>query len=680
VSKFTQQRPVCVTDTECLPGYWSIGFKSVTDGRTKVFELFDGCPLDKKGIAKIFRLWRVVSFNGIKYDIPMILYAMSGASNEELKRANDELIKFGVPPWTFMDRLGLRVPEFFDHVDLMSVSPGAPQMPSLKIYAGRLHSRKMQEMPVEHDEWIDDHKREIVRAYHGNDLDVTIDLHNDLKAQLELRALMSDEYGVDLRSKSDAQIAEAVIKSEIERATGKKVYAPDIPVGYFSYTPPSFISFETKQMQEVLQQIKCSKFIVDRAGVVKMPDYFKDLKIEMGGSIYRMGIGGLHSSETRASHYSDEDCVLLDRDVTSYYPNIILTCGLYPKHIGPLFLKVYKTIYDRRLAAKKAGQKNTAETLKIVLNGSFGKFGSPFSALYSPNLMIQTTVTGQLSLLMLIESLEINDFSVVSANTDGFVTKVPLHRRSEFNALCSEWEQSTCFALEETEYRSLHSRDVNNYVGIAVENGKPKVKVKGAFAQSGPGLPGASGQKKNPNMDICTEAVVAYLKDGAPVEETIEWCPDPRKFLTVRRVTGGALDQDGNAIGKALRWYYSKDVSGGFVYAKNGNAVPQTIGARLMMTLLPYVPRDIDYDYYIREAYAMLQDLGVRADDPRLRGRKGNIIARLPDQKTYHIVKASTGVALCGKARTSIRDSWEETDAAPEGRGMCKKCKEADSL
>lgn len=670
---YQENRPQCVFDLETYIDYFSAGFKSVDDGRTKVFEMYEGQPLDKKGIATICRKWQLISFNGIKFDIPILLYAMSGATTEELKLAATELIEYGTPHWVFMERHGLKVPEFLDHVDLMSVSPGAPQMPSLKIYAGRLHSKKMQELPIAHDETLGEHGRQIIRAYHGNDLDVTIDLRNDLKAQLELRTLMSREYGVDLRSKSDAQIAEAVIKSEIEKATGSRIYAPEIKPGYFSYEVPRFIRFGTQQMREVLNRIRSVKFVVGSDGVVRMPDYLKDLKIELGDSIYRMGIGGLHSSEVRASHYSDDEYVLLDRDVTSYYPNIIMGSGLYPKHIGPLFLKIYKRIYDRRIAAKKAGDKNTAETLKIVLNGSFGKFGSPYSRLYGPNLMIQTTVTGQLALLVLIEELEAAGFSVVSANTDGFVTKVPRKRRSTYNEICLDWEINTGFTLEETEYKSLHSRDINAYIAVD-KNGK--AKRKGAFTASGPGLPGAAGQKKNPDMDICTDAVVEYLTKGTPIEDTIEWCVDPRKFLTVRRVTGGAVDQDGQPIGKALRWYYSREVSGGFTYAKNGNAVPQTIGARTMMTLLPYIPSDLDYDYYIREAYAILQDLGVRVDDPKLRGRTGTLYGRLPDQKTYHIVDAETGIALCGKERASIRDSWVEVGTAPEGRALCKKCKE----
>lgn len=663
-------------DTECFLGYWSIGFRSCHDGRRKVYELYEGNPLDRKAIARVFREWTVFSFNGIKYDMPMILLAMKGATTSELKQASDELIQFGVPHWTFMERHDLTMPDFIDHIDLMSVSPGAAQMPSLKIYSGRLHSRKMQELPIAIDEHIGDLARDVIRGYHGNDLDVTHDLKVELNTQVELRMLMSNEYGVDLRSKSDAQIAEAVIKAEIQKLTGRKVYAPEIKVGYFDYTPPAYIKFETPMMQEILAGVRRAKFVVDSGGIVKMPEYLKDLEIVIGKSKYKMGIGGLHSTESRASHYSDDEYVLLDRDVTSYYPNIILGCELFPKHIGPQFLKVYRTIYERRIAAKKSGDKNTSETLKIVLNGSFGKFGSPYSALYSPNLMIQTTVTGQLAILMLIEAMESEGMAVVSANTDGFVTKVPRNRRDRFNEIIAEWERNTRLETEETEYLALHSRDVNSYIALKKgKDGKIEAKLKGAFTASGPGQPGAAGMKKNPNMDICNTAVVEYLSKGTPIEETIEWCPDVRQFLTVRRVTGGAVDQDGNEVGKALRWYYSKSVQGGFTYASNGNAVPESMGAKLMLELIDHLPADIDYDYYVRESYAILEDLGVETIDPRLKGRKGTLLARLPDQKTYHIVNAATGVAVCGKRRDSIRDSWEEAEGRPMGRAFCSKCK-----
>lgn len=359
-------RPVCVCDTECFPNYWAIGFRSVDDrSRTAVYELYDGCELNKKAIAKIFRTKRVVTFNGIGYDIPMIMYAMSGASPAELKRASDEIIQLGTPHWVFMQRMELEVPDFVDHIDLMNVSPGAAQKPSLKLYAGRLHSRRMQELPYDIDHHLGPDERDVVRNYLANDLDDTIDLYNDLRQQLELRSVMSREYGVDLRSKSDAQIAEVVIKAEAEKALGRKVYKPEVTPHFFNFQVPDYMNFETEEMREVLEFIRRVKFKVNAAGIVEAPDRLKGLDVKIGGTVYRMGLGGLHSKESRVSHYSDEHCVLKDRDVTSYYPQSIINQGMYPKSIGPKFLDIYKSILDRRIAAKRAASAHARELARI---------------------------------------------------------------------------------------------------------------------------------------------------------------------------------------------------------------------------------------------------------------------------------------------------------------------------
>ena len=325
--------------------------------------------------------------------------------------------------------------------------------------------------------------------------------------------------------------------------------------------------------------------------------------------------------------------------------------------------------------------KNEAESLKINLNGSFGKFGSPYSVLYSPNLMIQTTITGQLSLLMLIERAELAGMPVVSANTDGFVTKVPRARKAEFDAMVFDWECETGFGTEETEYASLHARDVNSYVAVKQDSktGERSAKRKGAYAEAGPGLPGAAGQKKNPDMDISTDAAVAYLTHGTPIEKTVRACTDIRKFVTVRRVTGGAKQND-EYVGKTIRWYYATGNRGPLLYVKDNKTVPSSMGAKPCMELPDSLPDDIDYERYIREAYAILQDVGLQGIDPSLRGRSGTFIGRKPKQKTLHYVNASTGVALCGVDRDSIREAWTEYRHIPEGHRMCSKCKKEDAL
>lgn len=226
------------------------------------------------------------------------------------------------------------------------------------------------------------------------------------------------------------------------------------------------MKFKTDVMKDTLERISNALFVVAESGAVTMPPSLEEFTVSLGKSVYKLGIGGLHSTETKVSYKADDNFLLEEFDVASYYPAIILNQGLYPKHLGPNFLNVYRSLVSRRLKAKREGDKITADMLKIVINGSFGKFGSKWSALYSPDLLIQVTITGQLSLLMLIESLELAGISVVSANTDGIVTRYPKVMKDTCVKIISEWQKITNFELEKTDYSAIYIASVNNYIAI----------------------------------------------------------------------------------------------------------------------------------------------------------------------------------------------------------------------
>jgi len=244
--------------------------------------------------------------------------------------------------------------------------------------------------------------------------------------------------------------------------------------------------------------------------------------------------------------------------------------------------------------------KSNMEGRKIQINGSFGKLGSKWSKLYSPHLLIQTTLTGQLSLLMLIERLETEGFNVLSANTDGVTIRCARSRRALMEELIAGWESATKFETEETPYRAVHSRDVNNYIAIKEDGG---VKLKGAYAPA--------GLMKNPTNEVCVQAVIAFLRDRVPVAETIRNCTDIRKFVTIRQVKGGAVDQQGGYLGKAVRWYYARGVEGPIQYKVNGYTVARSEGAKACMELPDAFPDDVDFDWYIAESLSILADVGI---------------------------------------------------------------------
>jgi DNA polymerase elongation subunit (family B) len=591
-------KPIRVFDIEIYRDYLLIMFRDIATGKTAGFEMFDGQPLDKDGVRKILKSSTLVSFNGNNFDVPIMSLALSGADNLRLKQACDAIIVGNLRSWQLENKFRFKCIQTLDHIDLIEVAPG---MVSLKIYGGRLHCQKMQDLPIEPSASISPAEREALKIYCGNDLQTTEDLYRKLLPQLELRAKMSEEYGQDLRSKSDAQIAEAVIKAQVEGITGEKPERPEIPAGtVYRYTAPDFITFEREDLRKVLSDVEAADFVVHDSGKLNEPAFMKNLRVNIGSSSYRMGIGGLHSTESGVCHVADDDTVLLDRDVASYYPAIVLNCGLAPSHMGNAFSTVYRTIVDKRLAAKHSGDKVVADALKITINGTFGKLGSKWSILYSPDLMLQTTVTGQLSLLMLIEQVEAAGIPVVSANTDGVVIKCPKVQLDLLEDIVKAWEFVTGFDTEETRYSALYSRDVNNYLALKEGGGH---KAKGVFA--------SAGIAKNPANGICVDAVLAYLKAGTPIADTVNACIDVTKFVAVRSVKGGAVDQYGDYLGKAVRWYKSAMMEGPLRYKVNGYVVPRTEGCQALMELPFEMPVDIDRQWYITEANEILAEIGV---------------------------------------------------------------------
>ena len=581
-------------DIEVYRNYFLVMFRNITTGNVIAFEKFEGQPLDTHSVLMNLRRRCTVGFNSINFDFPVLFGALAGKSNSELKDISDSIIVTGLKPWHVENKFGFKIEKSLNHIDLIEVAPGKA---GLKLYGGRIHTKKLQDLPIDPSAMISPEDREVLKMYCGNDLTLTEELHNYLLPQIELREKMSKEYDIDLRSKSDAQIAEAVIKSQIRKLTKSLPERPVIEQGTaYKYKAPAFIKFKSKILQDTLKMVESSDFIVISGGKLDMPSDLKSHIIKMGSSEYRMGMGGLHSCEESVSHVSDELGQLYDRDVVSYYPAIILRCKLFPEHIGEEFLSVYKAIVDRRIEAKKTGNKVVADALKITVNGSFGKLGSMWSALYAPNLLIQTTLTGQLSLLMLIEMFEARGITVLSANTDGVVFKTKDEDLAK--SIVKEWELATGFETEETKYKALYSRDINNYIAIKPDG---TAKLKGAYT--------SGGLQKNPANEIVSEAVVAFLSKNIPVEETIKNCKELRKFITIRTVQGGAT-YDGGYLGKVVRWYYGTTSKCPIHYKVNGHLVPRSTGAVPCMDLPDEFPADINYDWYITEARSVLADIG----------------------------------------------------------------------
>ena len=220
--------------------------------------------------------------------------------------------------------------------------------------------------------------------------------------------------------------------------------------------------------------------------------------------------------------------------------------------------------------------------------------------------MLTTTLTGQLSLLMLIEGLEASGIEVISANTDGVTMKCPAAKRTVANQVIEAWEKHTGFKTEETEYSLLCSRDVNNYFAIKKDG---KIKAKGAYFDPWRDDESIYERLKNsPKFSIVIEAAIAFVTQGTPIAVTVRSCRDIRKFVGLKNVNGGGVLK-GEYLGKVVRWYYGAGRTDPIVYAKTGNMVAESTGAVACMTLPVNLPEDLDYAKYEEEAHKVLAEI-----------------------------------------------------------------------
>lgn len=346
-----------IVDTENYLNYFLIAFKNID---TKKYFLLEP-PFDSRLLSWILHSYTTISFNGLKYDIPLMWFSYYNQDLIALKQASNQLIS-GVYLKEFESQHNIQI-FGTSHVDLIEV---CPLRGSLKLYGARLHAKRIQDVPFNPYEAISSEEINIVRDYCINDLDTTHLLLNNLSEQLNLRSKLSVEYKQNLMSKSDAQIAEAVISSELKRLTGTWPKKPKIDDEVsFYFQVPSNMRFQTPYMQGILEQIKNTRFSLDAAGRLERGSDISNLRINIGKSVFRMGIGGLHSSEECIGYRSKDDYQIYDRDVASYYPAIVLNCHLYPSHLGEAFLKVYQALVDRRLNAKRKGARLKKEIEEV---------------------------------------------------------------------------------------------------------------------------------------------------------------------------------------------------------------------------------------------------------------------------------------------------------------------------
>lgn len=517
---------------------------------------------------------------------------------------------------------------YFESFDLLTMLYSNKLRVGLKEMQVTMQYKNVQEFVCDWRADLPEKEIDSMIEYNINDVNSTEELLNRCKKDVDLRIAIEDEYKVRVLSKDGVNIGMKILTQKYLEKTGqtwwdiKDLRSPMSVIPLKDVILP-FIKYDSPILQKVLSDMKQQIVSPGRKGY--------ENKFLFEGLRYSVGVGGIHSVNDPEIIIPKEDEMLIDIDVASLYPSMLIEYEFYPKHLGKEFLEVYRQIKNERIEAKHKGDKVKNETLKLALNGLSGNLQNEHNFCYSPFAVMQIRINGQLLLLMLAEKLTQIGCRIVQANTDGLFVLLKRDVYSKANNICREWEQLTKLTLEEDRFKAMYQYAINDYFAITEEG---KVKEKGMFITTvklGKGL----------TPKIIPKAVINFFKDGVPVEDTIKGCKDIRDFLMSEK-TGKQwhVEYMNKEQQRTNRFYASTD--GGYLWKWKGGDIEEDNyvwdnniqsykeqGKRIVntpkqyqnmltasgVTLLNYLDdkpieeRKINYRYYIMEAYKIIREL-----------------------------------------------------------------------
>ena len=419
--------------------------------------------------------------------------------------------------------------QWFESFDLLTMLYSTQLRVGLKEMQVTMQYPNVQEFVYDWDIPLVESKFDEMIQYNINDVESTSELLVRCKKDIELRIAIEDEYGVRVLSKDGVNIGMKIITQKYLEKTGqtwwdiKDLRSPMDKIPLKDVILP-FVKYDSPILKDMLDTLKKQTVSPGRKGY--------EYKFIFNNLRYTIGVGGIHSVNDPEIIIPKEDEYLIDCDVASLYPSMLIQHKFYPKHLGPEFLEIYSKIREERLEAKHNGDKVKNETLKFALNGLSGNLQNEHNFCYSPFAVMQIRVNGQLLLLMLAEKLVEIGCKIIQANTDGLFLICKKNKYEEYQKVCKEWEKLTKLELEEDRFEAMYQYAINDYIAVKEGYHKTKdrklIKTKGMFITEvllGKGL----------SPKIIPEAIINYFVDNIPVEETIKNCKDIRKFLKAEK-------------------------------------------------------------------------------------------------------------------------------------------------
>lgn len=592
-----------IFDIEVFFNYFGVSFLNTEDkDDIRSFVICWDLGIDDLQKLKAFldlEVSLLIGYNSISYDANILdfVYNYSGTKiNKDLFKLSQDIIsreKGGV--------FSAQKKYAWPNLDLMKLMAFDKLGVSLKQCAINLQWKKIQDLPLPYDHAVQQEDLETILKYNINDVLITYELYIALQEKIELREKLGELYDVDLMSASDSKIANVLLEKMYTQQTNLEIrqirnLRTKRDFLWLKDCISPKIRFKTKKLNDL-------KWEIAQTLVVSENNFVYKKKLSFGGNKYELGVGGLHSEDDPEKFISNDNFIIRDADVNSYYPNIIITNNLIPEHLDYNFIEILKNITKERLEAKKNKDKVKADGLKITINSIFGKLGSETFWLQDAKAFLSVTVSGQLFLLMLIEKLVLAGIEVISANTDGIVSRIPRELENKYYELCKEWEKETDFELEYTDYSLYVRSDVNNYI---TKKASGEFKEKGRYLEE-------IDLKKGYKYPIIPKCLSDYFLKNREIIDTLKSSDNILDFCISQKTGKDFIleyrtEEKVESLQKTNRFYVSN--SGGElvkVRQSNGGEIGLYVGNKTRILndfddAIPIENYDINYDFYEEEA------------------------------------------------------------------------------
>ena len=462
--------------------------------------------------------------------------------------------------------------------------------------------------------------------YNKNDVFLCCEMVRQKPDEVKLRYSITNAFGVNVLSSARANIADKLtIKfySNMSGLSPKQFIKERTERTKLSFKKIIFphIKFKTPELQKMLSEMM--QVTITRTN----KDAFSK-EIEFYGTKYTLATGGIHSQDPPRICRSDDKFVYLHHDYTSYYPSIMISYNIAPKHLDrATFVKMVDYLKQTRVKCKHTPDseghvmegvpnKIGAEALKIVINSIYGKLGSELFFLYDRFAQMQVTINGQLMTMTLIEELELNGIHVISANTDGIVIKLPRDKFNVYKEITDRWNETNKMGADYEEYQMIASRDVNNYFDIQTDG---TIEYKGALDPK----QYLKELKKGYDAPVVAIAVFEYLVNNVPVMTTLRNHKDILDFCKTQNV-GRQFEVVYDICEKGVITHVHSQRHVRFYVSTKGVIIQKenkTTGARsklaggntvcILNSLddLPIEERNINYSYYYNECYKIIDPI-----------------------------------------------------------------------